>query len=339
MKKRDRVKRRDNVVFFPGIEQRLTDKGLENLHNRNFTEAIVLLEEAREFDPENEDVLIGLALAYFEASSFKKAKVLTKELLLKGIGDYFQLVDLYLTVLIQLHEYEEIVSTIEALLEEKEIPPEKYEHFRTLLQFSRRMAESLRQEAVDEKCEKPKFLNQFSIHNLNEQMLLISSIADQNIRPYVPEIEAYLQDETGHPFLKTILLSLLREQEFDHELTVRKFSLEARVIPAQLPDVRLQPKMKEIKDCLENHLGNSNPVLVENVISLVDRIFFISYPFNLEPDSSKVWAAAFHAQAEEYFGYLQEPGKITAEYHVSIKEFELAKEQIEQIEKISYPNI
>ena len=61
---------------------------------------------------------------------------------LKGIGDYFQMVDLYLTILIQLHEYQEIVITIEALLDEKEIPPEKHDHFLTILQFSRRMADN-----------------------------------------------------------------------------------------------------------------------------------------------------------------------------------------------------
>jgi tetratricopeptide (TPR) repeat protein len=343
MKKRERVKVKDNVVFFPGVEKRLMDKGLESLHNRKFTEAIQLLEEAREHDPDNDEILIGLVLAYYEASVFQKAKVLAKDMLLKGIGDYIQLVDLYLTVLIQLHEYDEIASTIAALLEEKEIPPEKHDHFMTLLQFSRRMAASSGMEAneplPEESSHEPEPLNLFSIHNLNEQMLLVSSLAEKNIRPYVPEIAAYLQAESGYPFLKTVLLSLLKEQEFDRELTVRKFSYEKQVIPTNLPDVRQQPKMEKIKACLQTQLESSNPALVENVISLVDRIFFISYPFLLEPESPEAWAAAFHLLGQEYLGIGQEIGYLAAEYQVSIKEMERAIEQIELIEKISYPNI
>jgi thioredoxin-like negative regulator of GroEL len=153
MKKREPVKRIDNIVFFPGIEKRLTDKGLENLEKKKFKEAINLLEEAREYYPDNDEILIGLVLAYFEASSFQKAKALAKEMLHKGIGDYLQMVDLYLTVLIQLHEYQEIVSTVEALLEEKEIPPEKHDHFLTILQFSRRMAENRQLEPEENELE------------------------------------------------------------------------------------------------------------------------------------------------------------------------------------------
>lgn len=105
MKKRERVKSKDNVIFFPGLEKKLTDLGLECLQLKKFDDAIDLLEEARVLDPENEDILIGLVMAYFEASAFKKAKELANIMLLKGIGDYFQMVDLYLTILIQLHEY------------------------------------------------------------------------------------------------------------------------------------------------------------------------------------------------------------------------------------------
>ncbi|MCL6574313.1 MAG: tetratricopeptide repeat protein, partial [Bacillus sp. (in: Bacteria)] len=168
MKKRERVKRKDNVIYFPGLEKGLTKKGLDYLEKKKYTEAINLLEDAKELDPDNDDVLVGLVLAYFEAGSFKKAKELANEMLLKGIGDYFQTVDLYLTVLIQLHEYHEIIETIEALLEEKEIPPEKYDHFLTILQFSQRMEENSQTDIKVSTFEETNMqeLNLLSIENL-----------------------------------------------------------------------------------------------------------------------------------------------------------------------------
>jgi tetratricopeptide (TPR) repeat protein len=341
MKKREQAKRKDNVIYFPGLEQRLTDKGLESLEKKKFKEAIALLEEARELDPNNDNTLIGLVLAYFEAGSFKNAKVLAKEMLHKGIGDYFQLVDLYLTVLIQLHEYHEIVSTVEALLEEKEIPPEKHDHFLTILQFSRRMAENRQPAEEDVLTEdtNTKELHLLKIKDLNEQLLLISSLAEKNIRPYITEMADYLKDETGHPFLKTMLITLLKEQEVDKEFVVRKFSKEETFRLGSLPEVRVQPKMNQVKELLEAQLLSNNPVLFEQTIGMVERIFFISYPFDLEPKSPAAWAAAFHLLAENYLGMDGEIEEVSDDYQVSSDEIILARAKIEEIDKISYPNI
>lgn len=340
MKKREPAKRKENVIFFPGLEKRLTDKGLESLEKKKFKEAIALLEEARELDPDNSNALIGLVLAYFEAGSFKNAKVLAKEMLHKGIGDYIQLVDLYLTVLIQLHDYQEIVSTIEALLEEKEIPPEKHDHFLTILQFSQRMADNRKteEESISED-HNVKELQLLKINDINEQLLLISSLTEKNIRPYITEMAEYLRSEKGHPFLKTMLLTLIKEQEIDREFIVRKFSKEEGFYPGSLPEVRIQPKMLQIKELLETELVNNNPVLFEQTIRMVERIFFISYPFDLEPKSPAAWAAAFHLVAEDYLGMDGKIEGIVNAYQVSLDEMKLARAKIEEIEKISYPNI
>nr|WP_263325525.1 tetratricopeptide repeat protein [Neobacillus sp. Marseille-Q6967] len=340
-KKRERAKRKDNIVFFPGIEKRLADKGLESLQNKRFQEAIKLLEEAKEHDPENSDVLVGLVLAYFEAAAYPKAKALASEMLLKGIGDYFQMVDLYLTILIQLHEYQEIVTTIEALLDEKEIPPEKHDHFLTILQFSRRMADNKHPEQDEDEPEQPKNkrLNLLNLASLNEQLLTISSLAEKNIRPYIEEIKEYLTSESGHPFLKTMLLTLLKEQEYDKQIKVNKFNMEVTTVPIELPDVQRQPRTNQVVKLLEDQLESSDPILFENIKSMAERIFFISYPFNLMPDETPAWAAAFHLLAQDYFGIEPDLTEISTEYRVSPENIEHAINQIRKIEEISYPNI
>ncbi|MEW9051660.1 MAG: tetratricopeptide repeat protein [Neobacillus sp.] len=340
MKKRERPKKIDNVIFLPGIEKRLTDKGLESLHNKRFREAIHYLEEAREHDPENDDILVGLVLAYFEAGAFQKAKVLANDMLLKGIGDYYQMVDLYLTVLVQLHEYNEIALTIEALLEEREIPPEKQDHFLTLLQFSRRMAENSKVEKEFEEEEpESKTLNLFALKDLNEQMLTISNLAEKNIRPYINEIKDYLASEEGHPFLKTMLLSLLKEQEYDKEVMVKKFNLEVTVVPTEMEDFKMQQRLLEIEKLLEDRVESSDPVLFENIKGILERTFFISYPADLDPQASEAWAAAYHLLAQEYFGIEPDLDFFSEEYQASSENIEQALAKIKELEEISYPNI
>ncbi|MFJ5758222.1 tetratricopeptide repeat protein [Neobacillus sp. NPDC093182] len=341
MKKRERAKRKDNIIFLPGLEKRLTDKGLESLQNKRYQEAITLLEEARVHDPENSDILIGLVLAYFEAGAYIKAKELANEMLLKGIGDYFHMVDLYLTILIQLHEYQEIVSTIEALFDEKEIPPDRHDHFLTILQFSKRMADNSQQEPVEEAKKEThlKELKLSSLKNLNEQMLAISSLAEKNIRPYMDEIKEYLNSEDGHPFLKTMLLTLLKEQEYDKEVVVKKFNEDLSIVPTELPDIQTQPRMKEIENILEAKLENSDPVLFENIKGMVERIFFISYPFELKPEAVSAWAAAFNLLVLNYLGGEPDADDISDEYEISTEKIELALAKIRELEEISYPNI
>jgi tetratricopeptide (TPR) repeat protein len=346
MKKREPVKQKENVIFFPDLDKRLTEKGLESLHSKRYKEEISLLEDARDLDPDNGDILIGLVLAYFEGSSFKKAKNLAKEMLLQGIGDYLQMVDLYLTILIQLHEYGEIVATIEALLDEKEIPSEKKEHFLTILQFSRRMAEnslSLGEESEHSECLQEENemteLNLHSIKDPKDQMLLISSLADKNIRPYINEIKTFLDDSMGNPFLKTMLLNLLKEQEYDKEISVEKFNNHHVFIPDQLPEIGSQIEMVEIKNLLKRRLENSDPVLFENIKSLVERHFFIIYPLKLEPGDIKAWAAAFHMVVLEYYGEEPRIDDFSMEYGAEVSKIAQALDHIREVEEISYPVI
>ncbi|MEH7250734.1 tetratricopeptide repeat protein [Neobacillus niacini] len=343
MKKRERAKRKDNIIFLPGLEKRLTDRGLESLQNKRYQEAITLLEEAREHDPENSDILIGLVLAYFESGAYHKAKKRANDMLLKGIGDYFHMVDLYLTILIQLHEYHEIVTTIEALFDEKEIPPDRHDHFLTILQFSKRMADhdGQRQDPSEQPQENRKIedLNLISLSNLNEQMLVISSLAEKNIRPYMDEIKEFLQAESGHPFLKTMLLSLLKEQEYDKEIILEKFDMKLTVIPTELPDIQSQPKMKQIENLLEKRLESSDPVLFENMKGMLERIFYISYPFELDPQDVPAWAGAFHFLVLEYLGVDSDISDISDEYEISPKKTEQALAMLRELEEISYPNI
>ncbi|MDR7077881.1 tetratricopeptide (TPR) repeat protein [Neobacillus niacini] len=341
MKKRERAKRKDNIIFLPGLEKRLTDKGLESLQNKRYQEAITLLEEARVHDPENSDILIGLVLAYFEAGAYQNAKELANGMLLEGIGDYFHMVDLYLTILIQLHEYQEIVATIEALYDEKEIPPDRHDHFLTILQFSKRMADSSHPEPSEDSIEDTnvKGLGLSTLNNINDQMLVISKLAEKNIRPFMEEIKEYLNSDLAHPFLMTMLLTLLKEHEYDKEILVKKFSEDLRLVPTELPDIQSQPRMKEIVNILEKKLESSDPVLFENIKGMVERIFFISYPFELKPEADTAWAAAFHLLVLGYLGVDPDLHDISDEYEISPEKIEQALSKIKELEEISYPNI
>lgn len=339
MKKRERIKKEGNVILFPDLDKRLVEKGLDKLKQKNFSAAIELLNEASQLNPDNEDVFIGLVLAYFEAGNYKEANKLAKKMLQTGIGDYFQIVDMYIMILVQQHEYAEIAMTIEALLEEKEVPPEKIEHFMKMLQFSRKMADSVQEQREPDKIDhnqktELKF-DLFSIIDPGEQVQLAGRLASSNVRAYIEELADYLASDAGDPFFKTILLTVLKEQDYDKQILVKKFSRQVEITPNLLFEVHSHPDYQACVQIVEAELENEDPILLDSIKQLMERYFFLLYPFTTEIGSAKEWSAAFHFIASAYFGQEKEMDQVVELYGAKDSEVRDAVDLIARIEENS----
>ncbi|WP_053364262.1 tetratricopeptide repeat protein [Bacillus sp. FJAT-27251] len=339
MKKRD-LKKEGNIILFPGLERRLMDKGLELLHARKFRQAAEFLEQAVAMEHDNAEARIGLVVAYYEAGRVKEAKKLAAGMLRDGVGDYIQVMDLYIMILVQLGEYEEIITTIEGLLEGKHVPTDKFEHFSKMLQFSRKMAEG---KAVPVENDVPghseaERLQLFECKDPDEQMMVAARLANENIRPHLPEIKKYLASDSGHPFLKSMLLNILKEQEYDGELQVEKFGRKASFIPARLPDVH-EMMMSDVFKLLEDKFENDDPVFLENIKGMAERNFFLLYPFDPEPNNPLAWAGAYDYLGKSYYGHEWTLEQYIEENGGDEEEIGKAVEAIRKIEEISYPII
>ncbi len=340
MKERARRNLNNKVILFPDLEKRLLAKGLESLQQKKHREAVDYLEEALQLDSENHDILIGLVLAYFESGMLLKAKELANEMLQKGIGDYLQVVEIYITILVQLHQYHEIVTTIEVLLEEREISKEKFEHFTRMLQFSRTMEASapIIEEEKNATTIITKELNLISYKDQEVQIQLVAKLSEINIRPFLDEIRQYLQLEEGDAFFKTMLLNILTEQEYDKEILLEKLNREISVIPAGLKISDPQPQKAKLFQLLEEKLEHEDPILLEQLKGLIERQFFIIYPFQLEPYKDTVWAAAYHSLAAEYQGIPHHLEELAILYNVKDEDLMRAGLVLMKIEEISSPN-
>lgn len=339
MKKREQEKK-DNIIFFPDLDKRLLQKGLDAIQEKRFKEAISYLEEAKERNPFHSDLNIGLILSYYELGLLDQAKYLAKEMLKEGQGDYIYVLDLYIMILVQLHEYEEIVTTIEVLLEDHQIPVNKIEHFSKMLTFSRKMADSSPLTETDDLREEPLGVKEdlMAIEDPQEQMMLIAKMSSQNIRASIEEVKQFLLEDGKNPFLKTMLINILREQEYEKEIVVHKFNRSLTVKPTELEDIKEQEQYKKIMTILIDYVESNDPVLFENIKMLMDRQFFLLYPVMHEDYNVQTWAAAYHAVVNEYFGQ-EDSQEILALYEVNEDNFNHAKTFIYQLEQISYPNI
>lgn len=334
--------KKSNVVMFPHVDRLLTEKAFASLENKQFLEAVHLFEDAKKLDEENEQILVGLLIAYVEAGMLRDAKESAQQMLQQGIGDYYQIVDIYLMVLIQLEQFDEVKATIHMLLEEQSIPHEKRVHFMAILNESEQLAN------VSEQKSKPtpplnvetnigSILNEST--NLEEQLLFIKKLDEQNIRPYVEEIAHFLANDAAHPFLKTMLVHILKEQEIQQQLTVTKFGMTKQIVPSKLSEIHENALLLNIIDLLKETIESEDPTFYENVISLVNRHFFLLFPLEFPTTHAADLAAAFHMLGLQYFGveYIKE--EIASLYMASLKEIDKLYAFLEKLDANSYPII
>lgn len=317
--------KKGKVIPIPGLTEKLFHKGIDAIQTRQFSDAINLLEQAKDLGYEHEELYFALIVAYMEKGNFSEAKKLCHELLKNGIGDYVKTVELYVSILFQMHEYQEIEQFLRPLMEENEIPIEKIQQFQHLLQLSERMGSNQTENTSEDRM-KDLFTDDFQ-----ETLHRVSSLADKNIQPYIKEIKNYLANEQASPFIKTVLLNILREHEYSKKITVHKYGQTFEVCPNQLFSLQEDKNAKSIKNILRSKLENDNPTLLESLLVLIDRFFFHIYPIEVLPYNHQTWSAAFYAIAQSYFDDVMDMASIAQEYQCNKEEME---EVIRYIQKV-----
>lgn len=332
-----------NIIAFPNLCKRLVDKGLERLEVRDFKKAAELFSQARELEPENPDLNIGLVVALVELNDYEEARDLCKELLFKGIGDYFHVVTIYLMVLLHLNEHQEMVTTIEALLEEGHVPSDKIDHFENMLYFSRRAIDEQKDQEVriEEKIQEELAEDEGLFENKtdNELLAVVSRLSKVNIRPHMDQIKLVLENNQISPFVKTLLLNILQEQEYDKELTISKFSKQMNVIPSTLSAPNETDFYLHSVKLLEAHLGDRDPTLFDMAVSLIERQHLVMYPFVPEQAKYSGYAAGYHLLAEEYLYGESSIERIAELYQVDQDQAAETLKVLREIEDFSSPII
>ncbi len=321
------------IVQFPGLKDRLLEKGVLALEQGEVHEASELLAQAYEIDPDNPDINTALVLSLYESKQYDEAGSICKEMLLEGIGDYFEVVDMYLMILIQLHQHREVIDTINALFDEKEVPIEKEEHFRKLLQFSEKVVSG--KATIPEK-EEPEEEQILAGKSLEEQTLIVAQLVHRNIKPFRGELVRVLRDPDAHPFLQTMILNVLREHGMDKQVVVVKFDKEEKVYPSSLEDVFESEFFTGVSNAMDDLLAQTNPTLFQHALELVKRHAFLLYPFTLEGDPKEIASVYAYYTAGMFADTIL---KEELEEQVESTQSKGILAKVEELEEISSPNI
>lgn len=309
-KKHKKLTTFENVVIFPGTVERLIAQAHEHVENYRYDLANKSFAEALNYTEGDEMTLSVYAYSLYEAKSFEEAKEVCEQLLSIGPSMYLEVMELYLTICMQLKQFKQVESIISSLLEEEAIPEEQVEKFQRLKELNANIASN--NEHHEELTQNSAHFDfdSFSIERFlslspNDQLLQIHDLTAANIQPIIPQLRAIIENEQTHSFIKSLLLILLVEQNANIDVNITKFGRMKHVNTAELELPTKLPQYNQVLMIILDKL-EQEPSILEMVQFLISKHAIVTYPFEwLDYDSDDI-ALSYIDFVRAMFGNVQE---------------------------------
>lgn len=329
---------KEKVVLFPGLVEKLVVKGMDSLKEKKFSKACTFFEQALEIEPDHPQGRFGVALSLIEQSRLDEAKKVTEKMLKEDIGNYFDILQVHISLLVQLGQYDEVVSMLEVIIAEEKLPANLAESFYQLLHFSRQMEDDGAKIEFDEDLKQPpeELIQMLNFGSMEKQLLAIQMLGKMSTTVFIQATKEFLVNAEYDPVLKSIALQLLKEKNVDEDIAIHKFGKEITINIADLEDVFHEKFGKNTLGILAAHLENDNPSLFEMVSQTWWHYLFAIYPISPNPLNPSLWAAAIHRVGVEVIGLDWDDLEIASQYEVVVDEMLACSAEIMKVEKETY---
>ncbi|MEK5185771.1 DUF3196 family protein [Solibacillus sp. FSL W7-1324] len=305
MKENKKNKGQGKVIIFPGMMDRLLNEAKYLAENNQYKEANELFEQAFLLGEGDEVSLSIFAYSLYEEKNFERAKQVCEELLAIGPNMYFEVMELYLTICMQLRQFKQVEKIIESLFDEQLIPEHEAEKFERLKNLNAHIAENQEshfQAPIIEGDELEEFtVAEFLEMSAQQQMMRIHELTEKNIRPYSEELKAVIENESIQPFIKSLLLILLVEQEVNLDVTISKFGQSKALNPVDFPLPTELPQYKEISGEIAEQLAQE-PSTLEFAMHLIDKHAIVLYPYEWSGYATEEVASGYIDYVKTMFG-------------------------------------
>lgn len=329
---------RSNVVHFPNLSHKLVEKGMEALKNKHYRVSLRFFEQLLEMDPGHQQANLGKTINLVELGRLEEATHLCEKMLKEDIGDYFDVLQIYISILVQLGKYKKVVTMLEVVLEEDKLPPSLAESFYQLLEFSRKMCisqdveEDVRSLRVEEPIER---LADLESQNVEKQLVAIRQLGQKPRGESLSALKKFLRDENKHPILKSIILKMFVKHNVDETIYVHKFSKTVAVNPSLLKDRSDHVFSQNVQKQLSEVIEVNNPTLFHLCLQIWGHYRFAIYPLHPEPSNEFVWAAGLHYMGSQSLGLELPISTLAQTYAIKEEEILFAARKILTIENYS----
>ncbi len=135
------IKKENTVVLFPQLSERYIDEGFLALKERKFEDALRCFEILRQYNAETEQTELASVICLLELKRMEEAKDKCEQLLKTGVVLFGDILETYVTILVQTNDYEGVIETVEKVLQTKDIMPDQKEKISATCFICRRYAQ------------------------------------------------------------------------------------------------------------------------------------------------------------------------------------------------------
>ncbi|MCD8500983.1 MAG: tetratricopeptide repeat protein [Bacillaceae bacterium] len=329
-------KDKEKIVLFPGLVDKLVTKGMDHLKEKNLTEALSYFQQSLEIEDDHPQGRFGVALCLVEMGRLEEALDKTEQMLKEDIGHYYDILQVHISLLVQLGKYKEVVTMLEGIMAEEKLPVNQAESLYHLLHFSRQMVDAgdaIEIEEIDETSNNMNDLIDALYHaSIDQQRSTIKLLMSNNSERARVALKQFLKDEEQDPVLKSFILQMFKQNKIEDCFEVHKYGKSVRVTTSQLEDVFHEKFGKETLKVLAEDLESENPSLMQVLSEVWWHFLFSLYPISPLPIDPSLWAAALSIVGSEITGIDTDEQEISERYGHTPEMIRMLANQILEIE-------
>ncbi|MEE1131307.1 MAG: tetratricopeptide repeat protein [Caryophanon sp.] len=292
MKRKEPLQRKGNMIVFPGVVERTLEVAHEHAEYYRYDEAVEEFEKAFDLAESPTRSLLAYAYCLYEVRRFADARDVCERVLTHPNIPMIEVMELYLTVCIELKEYAH-VQTLASNLLQQSLTDEQREKIERVQLLNEKIIERLEgQQTVNDR------LNTFLTLPIHEQDQFVSALFQQNIRPYQDTLIRYAENASVHPLIRATLLTVFCEQQIN---CIIHYPIDERTIeinPTELIGSPFDmPQYKQLIALAQQQL-DADPSKLELVEDVIKRHALYVYPLDWETFCG-------YTSAEMFGGYVQ----------------------------------
>lgn len=304
-KKSHPVLKDENVILFPGMIENYIEKGLKYAEESNFMEAVSCFDEAKKYTALSDMVQSVYILSLLETGRAADAKEIC-EILYENKSPFFeQVIELYLTILLDLKEYSQLNEVLDSLMKDSTYTFQQHKNFKQLKELSIKMLTDTTYSKNDDmhnKLDSEQFkLDNFKRLSFSQQEQLLQMAFQVDIKDVSEEIIVIIESTDTIPTIKSLALLLLGAAGINKEVTVEKFGFKETVVPTAPPEYTAVDRVEPIKQHIENLLSK-DPTKLQMTLEMVHRHAYTLFPFDWVGYTNEIVANRYIEYVDVLFG-------------------------------------
>ncbi|WP_053218992.1 tetratricopeptide repeat protein [Virgibacillus senegalensis] len=266
----------DKVIMFPKWKDALEEESLQALKEKRYQDALTKLNKLIDHEIYSHEIYAGKIICLMELGETDEAEALCRDLIALEDDYFFEYLHIYVTLLFQMSEYEQLIEIIEDTFSRKTVPEPMNSQLEQLAEMSRKMLQDkMDEQANDHINELSKAVKQ---GDPLRQWQIIMQSKKLKPAPYLRYLRQLLKDDRIEPVVKTAITEWLVVQQVDSEVTIEKAGSQTTVNPISIKNVENHPVTKQIQVLLRE-VEQDNPTLYQLLEKLLYRYLYVRYPF------------------------------------------------------------